>query len=233
MIQKDYAQFAIASAETMDMAMEVMCGKYKAEGYGGWLKLLEVFFTQENYEYDITHPYAYTFLSVKMMMSEAKVRALIHDLIHGYGILQTDGVYIWSDKFSGKMRYLEQKKQKLRDAGRKGGNAKKASMGALANSDEECIDTPVSQQSHSQATAAQQHFLTHNITLHNITEHNKTEEDDIEENPKPLKGLTTTEGKLEDEKTNTHLNSPPYESKQTVLPAGAGPPPPITNGSPP
>ena len=229
MIRKDFTWFACACSETMDMAMEAMCGKYKLQGYGGWLKLLEMLYAQENYEFDISKPYSYVFLSVTLMMPEEKVRPFINDLIYGYGMLQTDGVFIWSDKFARKMRYYDQKKQKLRDAGRKGGNARKANMDALANNDEACEDTPVVQQGCSPATATLSPFHAHNKTEHNKTEHNKTEQ-----YPKPLKGVTTIAGgDRENEKTNTHLNSPPYEPTQTVRPAGAGPPPPITNSAPP
>jgi hypothetical protein len=202
--------FALDSFEDQAPALVAMCTVYKMEGFGRWIKLMMMLRTEDAYRYNLTEKYAYKVLASRLMTSEAKVKAFISDLINTYGLLATDGEYIWSPWLNERMERMDKSKAQKSRAGKKSAEQRRNAKA-----------TEGQQESNETETVLQQK-TTHNITLQNTTEHNKTEDDD--DNPKPLNAPNNIANnsnaeKQEEENPNTALNHPPYEPIQTVLPA--------------
>lgn len=207
--------FALDSFEDQSPALVAMCAVYKMEGLGRWIKLMMMLRAEEGYRYNLTEKYAYKVLASRLMTSEAKVKVFIGELVHTYGLLQTDEEHIWSPWLNERMERMEERKRVLSERGKKGAKSLHAKRTAQA-----CLDDGTS-------TELPCKEMTHNITQHNITEHNKTEDDD--DNPKPLNEQSNTGNNKtvkQEEDTNTTLNNPPYEPVQAVLPAAAAKPKP-------
>lgn len=170
MKKKETNWFSHESTCHSSSQMLALIGKYGSAGYGNWWILVEILRQQDDYKYEISKKYSFGALTAATRLSEDEVKAFIHECIHEYDLLQSDGEYIWSDALLERMQHLEEKKAVLRERGRKGGIAKGVSY---ANKAEE--DTCATE-NNTCAMPSVQKEIAH--TVHNSTVQKNSDDDD-------------------------------------------------------
>jgi hypothetical protein len=119
-----------------NFSLRSMFRKYGATGYGMWWLLVESLSRAAQYRIDIANDENIEDLCDYMRCDEDAVRAFIHECIHRYKLLHTDGQYIWSPQLTEDMEYWEEKRRILSERGRKGAaktNAKRWGSKDAAN----------------------------------------------------------------------------------------------------
>lgn len=119
-----------------NFSLRSMFRKYGATGYGMWWLLVESLSRAAQYRIDIANDENIEDLSDYMRCDEDAVRTFIHECIHRYKLLHTDGQYIWCPQLTEDMEYWEEKRRILSERGRKGAaktNAKRWGSKDAAN----------------------------------------------------------------------------------------------------
>lgn len=124
MSKKESYWFSHDSDAANNPSMVALIDKYGFEGYGRWWRLLERLRACEGYRYHTGTPFAWAVLGKDLQMNATEAEAFVHDCINYFGILQTDGQYLWSDNLLDRMEYWEKRREVLRERGKKGGEAK-------------------------------------------------------------------------------------------------------------
>jgi hypothetical protein len=136
---------------------------YKGAGFGHWILMLETLRLEEGYKYNLNTPCSYKVIASIMMITEAKAKKFINDLINEFQLLDTDGEYIWSPMLNEKMTFLEKRKIQFSKAGKKGAAVTNLIKKSSSTNDSTEDDEQVTRQNSA-----------HNNTIHNNTEQNTT-----------------------------------------------------------
>lgn len=123
MSKKESYWFSHDSDAASNPRLVALIDKYGFEGYGRWWRLLERLRSCDGYRYDTDTPFAWAVLGKDLMLNATEAQGFVNDCIQYFGILQTDGQYLWSESLVGRMEFWEKKREVLRERGKKGGNA--------------------------------------------------------------------------------------------------------------
>lgn len=129
MNKKESYWFAHDCNARSDAKIIAMMQVYGMEGYGRWWVLLERLRKEQNYKYNISTKFAYNVLAQEFCCSNDVAKDFVQQCVEEYGLLQTDGVCIWSNGLNARMEHLDKKRAIMSERGRKGAavtNAKRA-----------------------------------------------------------------------------------------------------------
>ncbi len=130
MSKKESHWFSHDHNAAQDPKLIALATQYGMTGYGRWWRLLEILRGEDQYKYCITTRFAYSVLARELMCTQEEARQFVADCIHEYELLQTDDEYIWSASLQHRMTFLDNKRERYSEMGKKGAattNARRAS----------------------------------------------------------------------------------------------------------
>jgi hypothetical protein len=129
MSKKESHWFSHDHNAAQDPKLIALATQYGMTGYGRWWRLLEILRGEDQYKYCITTRFAYSVLARELMCTQEEARQFVADCINEYELLQTDDEYIWSASLQHRMTFLDNKRERYSEMGKKGAattNARRA-----------------------------------------------------------------------------------------------------------
>jgi len=130
---KDKQYFTHDSDASMDPKIIALIATHRVEGYGRFWLLIEFLRRQPGYKYDTNNRFSWASLADVLKFNIADCKQFIEDCIKEFDLLKNDNGVIWSQSLCDRMKYWDEKRQKLSDRGKKGAevtNGKKAAQAA-------------------------------------------------------------------------------------------------------
>lgn len=115
---KDKYYFSHDSNARRDPKMIPIIHEFGSTGYGMFWILIEILREQSDYKIDITKSYMILSLSTEMRVTTDEVSKFIDKCIENQ-LIETDGIYVWSNSLCKRMEIYEAKKKRYSDMGKK------------------------------------------------------------------------------------------------------------------
>jgi len=115
---KDKFYFSHDSNARRDPKMIALIGEWGLVGYGMFFIFIEVLREQEGYKLDTSKKYILASVANELHSDVDKTEKFIKDCID-FELLESDGIFVWSNSLNSRMEIFESKKQYYRDKANK------------------------------------------------------------------------------------------------------------------
>jgi hypothetical protein len=116
---KDAFYFQHDSNARCDPKILEMISVYGMAGYGMYWVLVELLREQTDYKLDISGKYSINGMAMQMYTDNDTAKKFIGDCINEFHLFESDGNCFWSNSLKQRMKNLDEKRQKARDAANK------------------------------------------------------------------------------------------------------------------
>jgi len=128
---KDAYYFSHDSNARHDMKIKEMRCVYGGEGYGWYWMLVEIMREQSDYKLKYDGQYSAQIYADELGTTPEKAKRFIDDCINEFGLFTGDGKHFWSESFLRRMEKVDNVRERLIDAGKKGAEIRWGSNSTL------------------------------------------------------------------------------------------------------
>ena len=131
---KDAYYFSHDSNARYDPKILEMISVYGMQGYGWYWVIIEMLREQEDYILKINGKYSHNAFAMQMQCDDINiVKKFIDDCINEFELFESENGYFWSESLKERMEFMDDKREKARDAANKRwGEVKKKNVNANA-----------------------------------------------------------------------------------------------------